>query len=178
MWKDYFGLNQLVMRLAAQDSEQARSAAGTGMEWTANRTIAVLPTNQHPLTPALTQSASAHLLSILRESDRLLSTPSQPGYSAPSDPAAFCTFCKHNGESKRVYSQHTLKDSRGNVQCPILRCYVCPQCGSTGDHAHTRRFCPLTEKGYSSVYQTTTRNSAGKKTRKSREADFMNTDSE
>ncbi|XP_027707142.1 nanos homolog 3 [Vombatus ursinus] len=79
----------------------------------------------------------------------------------PKDP--LCTFCKHNGESRNIYLSHTLKDEEGRVVCPILRKYVCPQCRATQDNAHTKRFCPLTSKGYMSVYSYTARNSAGKR---------------
>uniref|UniRef100_F6Z937 Nanos C2HC-type zinc finger 3 n=1 Tax=Callithrix jacchus TaxID=9483 RepID=F6Z937_CALJA len=78
-------------------------------------------------------------------------------------PERLCSFCKHNGESRAIYLSHVLKDEAGRVLCPILRDYVCPQCGATREHAHTRRFCPLTGQGYTSVYSHTTRNSAGKK---------------
>ncbi|XP_045709440.1 nanos homolog 3 [Phyllostomus hastatus] len=78
-------------------------------------------------------------------------------------PERLCSFCKHNGESRAIYQSHMLKDEAGRVLCPILRDYVCPQCGATQDRAHTRRFCPLTGQGYTSVYSCTTRNSAGKK---------------
>uniref|UniRef100_A0A8D0L6Q4 Nanos C2HC-type zinc finger 3 n=1 Tax=Sphenodon punctatus TaxID=8508 RepID=A0A8D0L6Q4_SPHPU len=83
--------------------------------------------------------------------------------TGPLREKAVCAFCKHNGESKRVYTAHSLKDEDGRVQCPILRNYTCPQCGATRDHAHTRRFCPLTRKGYTSVYSCSSRNSAGKR---------------
>ncbi|OCT90502.1 hypothetical protein XELAEV_18019117mg [Xenopus laevis] len=74
-----------------------------------------------------------------------------------------CSFCKHNGESMRMYSKHNLKDNQGRVVCPILRNYVCSQCGATGDNAHTRRFCPLTQMDYCSVYQDSLHNVTGKK---------------
>ncbi|XP_036701364.1 nanos homolog 3 isoform X4 [Balaenoptera musculus] len=85
-------------------------------------------------------------------------------------PERLCTFCKHNGESRAIYQSHVLKDEAGRVLCPILRDYVCPQCGATREHAHTRRFCPLTGQGYTSVYSYTTRNSAGRKLARSDKA--------
>ncbi|KAG8428873.1 hypothetical protein GDO86_019066 [Hymenochirus boettgeri] len=84
----------------------------------------------------------------------------------PRDPDNYCSFCKNNGESKRIYTTHSLKDDQESVTCPILRNFTCPQCGATGDNAHTRRFCPMTEKDYCSVYKGPSRNAAGKKTKK------------
>ncbi|GAB1293385.1 Nanos homolog 3 [Apodemus speciosus] len=86
-----------------------------------------------------------------------------PSKKSSAAPERLCSFCKHNGESRAIYQSHVLKDEAGRVLCPILRDYVCPQCGATQEHAHTRRFCPLTGQGYTSVYCYTTRNSAGKK---------------
>uniref|UniRef100_A0A8D2NN26 Nanos-type domain-containing protein n=1 Tax=Zosterops lateralis melanops TaxID=1220523 RepID=A0A8D2NN26_ZOSLA len=63
-----------------------------------------------------------------------------------------CSFCQHNGEAPDMYRSHSLRDAQGQLQCPVLRSYVCPQCGATQDQAHTRRFCPLTHHGYTSVY--------------------------
>jgi len=54
-----------------------------------------------------------------------------------------CVFCKNNGEPLSVYGSHTLKDDCGRVTCPILRRYTCPICSSSGDLAHTLKYCPL-----------------------------------
>lgn len=81
---------------------------------------------------------------------------------APSGKAA-CAFCKHNGEARQVYGGHSLRDAGGRVLCPVLRSYVCPQCGATQDRAHTKRFCPLTRRGYTSVYTHPLRGGAGKR---------------
>ena len=54
-----------------------------------------------------------------------------------------CNFCFNNKEPVEVWSSHDLKDERtGKIACTILRKYVCPRCGATGDHAHTNRYCP------------------------------------
>uniref|UniRef100_A0A803TAV5 Nanos-type domain-containing protein n=1 Tax=Anolis carolinensis TaxID=28377 RepID=A0A803TAV5_ANOCA len=76
-----------------------------------------------------------------------------------------CNFCKHNGESKQVYSSHRLKGMDGTVECPILRKYTCPLCGATGEKAHTLKYCPLSQ-GKRSLYCKCGRNSAGRKVRR------------
>ncbi|CAF1134261.1 unnamed protein product [Rotaria sordida] len=55
-----------------------------------------------------------------------------------------CVFCRNNGENELIYSSHSLKDSIGNVTCPILRAYQCPICGATGSQAHTIKYCQAT----------------------------------
>ncbi|MEE6528566.1 hypothetical protein FKM82_031047 [Ascaphus truei] len=163
MWGDYLGLNALVKRLAREERRAAVLRCGGETESAAGESAPVAP-------PC--RGGDGRLAELLRvpwsfpdEVETPLPAPAQ-AEAAPAEPTQLCSFCKHNGESKRVYGGHCLKDGQGQVQCPILRNYVCPQCGATGIRAHTRRFCPMTEKGYASVYQGTLRNSAGRKGKK------------
>ena len=89
--------------------------------------------------------------------------PGGPGASGVL--ATLCNFCKHNGESRHVYSSHQLKTPDGVVMCPILRHYVCPLCGATGGQAHTLKYCPL-NGGQQSLYRRSGRNSAGRKVKR------------
>lgn len=54
-----------------------------------------------------------------------------------------CVFCRNNGEPLSIYGSHVVKDTFGRVTCPILRRYTCPICRSSGDDAHTIKYCPL-----------------------------------
>ena len=47
------------------------------------------------------------------------------------------------GEPASVYNSHMLKDFDGNVMCPVLYSYKCPNCGATKKNSHTIRHCPL-----------------------------------
>ncbi|XP_054035350.1 nanos homolog 3-like [Dryobates pubescens] len=98
----------------------------------------------------------AALVAALRQAGGSGATGPEVALPAPPAPAPAavkpCAFCRHNGESREVYGGHSLRDAAGRVLCPVLRSYVCPQCGASRDGAHTRRFCPLTASGYTSVY--------------------------
>ncbi|KAM5236892.1 nanos homolog 2 [Ctenodactylus gundi] len=111
---------------------------------------------------------------IQRRSPRLEAyRPEEPQEPRPGPPLVpdlnpgptLCNFCKHNGESRHVYTSHQLKTPEGLVLCPILRHYVCPLCGATGDQAHTLKYCPL-NGNQQSVYRRSGRNSAGRKVKR------------
>lgn len=55
----------------------------------------------------------------------------------------YCVFCKNNGAPAKQYKTHSVKDNRGNVICPVLRRFNCPNCNNGGgDMAHTVNYCP------------------------------------
>jgi len=59
-----------------------------------------------------------------------------------------CGFCKENEPRNReMFMSHPLRDPAGRVVCPLLRAFICPTCRATGDNAHTRSYCPLTNQG-------------------------------
>ncbi|XP_077174658.1 nanos homolog 2 isoform X2 [Paroedura picta] len=111
-----------------------------------------------PLEPPIADSPKSH------GPPFSLQDPLEAG--GPSGGAVqICQFCKHNGESKNVYSSHPLKREDGKVVCPILRNYTCPLCGATADKAHTLKYCPLNQ-GQQSIYRKSGRNSAGRKVKR------------
>ncbi|RNA35905.1 nanos-like protein [Brachionus plicatilis] len=52
-----------------------------------------------------------------------------------------CTFCKTNGEPEHIYKSHSIKNIQGRVTCPLLKQYICPACGQSGENAHTITYC-------------------------------------
>ncbi|XP_013915653.1 PREDICTED: nanos homolog 3-like [Thamnophis sirtalis] len=145
LWRDYFQLAKLVEGMS-------RDGPSEGEE-----------EEPAPQAPELQPEQQLLARRRLRRRQQQLDEPPSAarGWDEPG-----CSFCKQNGESRSIYTSHCLKDEAGLVQCPILRRYQCPQCGASGDLAHTRRFCPLTKQGYTSVYTSCTRNSAGKRKKK------------
>ncbi|NXI43305.1 NANO3 protein, partial [Galbula dea] len=134
MWRDYLGLAAVVTSLGQGDtSTGATSATTTGT--TSTTPQPALPGTMPPPPPPPPPP------------------PAAPTAPAPAPPVLTpCAFCRHNGEARAVYGGHSLRDETGKLLCPVLRSYVCPQCGATQERAHTRRFCPLTRRGYTSVY--------------------------
>ncbi|XP_034290283.1 nanos homolog 3 [Pantherophis guttatus] len=150
LWRDYFQLAKLVegmSRYSPSEEEPGPQAAELSPEQQRERQV--FPRQQERRRRRQQQQLVDKAPSGARGWDELS-----------------CSFCKQNGESRSVYTSHRLKDEAGLVQCPILRKYKCPQCGASEDFAHTRRFCPLTKQGYTSVYTSCVRNSAGKRKKK------------
>ncbi|KAF1675816.1 NANO3 protein, partial [Pygoscelis papua] len=144
MWRDYLGLAAVLATLPQERSKAGEGKAGEGKAGEGEAGEGKAGKGEAGEGEA---AASA----------------SAPEASSVSPGKSLCAFCKHNGEAKHIYSGHSLRDARGRVQCPVLRSYVCPQCGATQDRAHTKRFCPLTHRGYTSIYSHVTRNSSGKR---------------
>uniref|UniRef100_A0A8C2IGN2 Nanos homolog 3 n=1 Tax=Cyprinus carpio TaxID=7962 RepID=A0A8C2IGN2_CYPCA len=139
-WKDYMGLADMIrgmQRPAEQsdaDDDESERAAAALLESPSG------PTGARAHTTVMTEKRNP-------ERGRRTSSPSEK---------KFCSFCKHNGETEAVFTSHCLKDRAGDVMCPYLSQYVCPLCGATGAKAHTKRFCPLVDEAYSSVYAKAT----------------------
>ncbi|XP_050843870.1 nanos homolog 1-like [Serinus canaria] len=133
MWRDYLGLAALVALLLREPAGLGDSSVTMGAlaPWDGSAPCAGPAPHVGSAPPAG------------------LAPSSEP---APRTGLAPCSFCQHNGEAPAVYRSHSLRDAQGRLQCPVLRSYVCPQCGATQDQAHTRRFCPRTHRGYTSVY--------------------------
>ncbi|GAB6023128.1 Nanos 1 [Chamberlinius hualienensis] len=75
-----------------------------------------------------------------------------------------CVFCRSNGETFDVYTSHNVRNIEGKILCPQLRSYTCPLCQSTGDYAHTVRYCPkYKHKQDRHTYMKSLRKSNGKR---------------
>lgn len=141
-WKDYLNLSKVVMEIVEE-----RKKPSPPSPWKDPLKVIVLHQangSDNSRTPSSKKGP--------RKRDPQPVQPTQQG---------ICNFCKHNGESKKVYSSHTLKRADGVVVCPILRNYTCPLCGATADKAHTLKYCPH-NKAKQSLYRRSGRNSAGR----------------
>ncbi|XP_043932163.1 nanos homolog 2-like [Protopterus annectens] len=155
MWKDYLQLSKVIEEMMKHRSMQ-------GNLLPADIPLESLQDYAH----LHSQSAPGWSTSVnIRKGD----SKHGPNFKASDlQHKVICNFCKHNGESKRVYSSHALKKKDGTITCPILRKYVCPVCGATGDVAHTLMYCPFNNKKYS-LYKKDGRNSVGKKCKQNKD---------
>ncbi|KAG8143598.1 hypothetical protein E2320_000800 [Naja naja] len=150
-WKDYLNLSKVVMEIVGEQKKPPRFSP----PWKDPLNVTVLhwvngggKSKTHSPTTHSSHSPKTH-------GTRRDHPPAQPTQQV------ICNLCKHNGESKKVYSSHALKRADGVVVCPILRNYTCPLCGATADKAHTLKYCPH-NKAKQSLYRRSGRNSAGR----------------
>ncbi|RUS71835.1 hypothetical protein EGW08_020398 [Elysia chlorotica] len=85
----------------------------------------------------------------------------------PLNNRRFCVFCKNNREQPSVYNTHLVKNEEGEVTCPILKKYVCPNCRATGKYAHTVKYCPYNEGLSVDAIFKTMRNCTGRQRKSS-----------
>ncbi|XP_051994134.1 nanos homolog 3 [Xyrauchen texanus] len=147
-WRDYMGLAEMIR--AMQRTPAALSERQVESSRCGDKSEHASATMESPNTP----NKRARTAPVRDSRGADLATPGKSISSTPDK--KFCSFCKHNGESEAVFASHYLKDRNGDVVCPYLSQYVCPQCGATGAKAHTKRFCPLVDETYSSVYVRST----------------------
>ncbi|XP_063168223.1 nanos homolog 2 [Candoia aspera] len=158
-WKDYLNLSKVVMEIV----EDRKKPQGFSPQWDPLGSSTPPVPCQDPLE-ALVQWANGSSSSGANSPEN---GANDGGDLQPAEPPGrgICNFCKHNGESRNVYSSHPLKRADGVVVCPILRNYTCPLCRATADKAHTLKYCPLNQ-GKQSLYRKCGRNSAGRRVKR------------
>ncbi|XP_044031698.1 nanos homolog 2 [Siniperca chuatsi] len=129
MWHDYMNLGRLLVKLCDRREGDHRDTEVPKKEAASPWNHIQISRREHGNNSTETSSVSS------------LSDTSCNGTSSD-----LCRFCKQNGESARVYRSHKLKSDDGRVICPVLWNYICPICDATGDHAHTRRYCPQAQR--------------------------------
>ncbi|XP_053330047.1 nanos homolog 2 [Spea bombifrons] len=149
LWRDYLQLALVVQEIAKEGSMNHSKVASS----------------RNPPIPMAASKTPTHDASNGHATGADVQPNAELGFAKVKASDGMCNFCKHNGESRFVYTSHTLKSPDGVVTCPILRKYVCPLCGATGDFSHTLKYCPLNQEK-ECLYRKSGRNSAGRKVKR------------
>ncbi|XP_074874015.1 nanos homolog 2 [Carettochelys insculpta] len=152
MWRDYLNLSKVLGEIIEERRRGSQSLLSCEIPDVCRPGTSLYMPLGDPLSPKPSGWNRSNGSQGQREQNRA-ATPQTPS-------RLVCNFCRHNGESKKVYSSHSLKQADGSVLCPILRNYICPVCGATGDKAHTLKYCPQNQEKQS-LYCKGGRNSAG-----------------
>lgn len=164
MWKDYFGLSDVIKEII-RNRQYASSLPVSRRSQEPRRSLEYLFSNcERGIVSDVSLSlfwGSSYRCGVEETSASTSRSPHADIKGAArvtrrwrTPETRLCQFCKNNEESVLVYRSHWLKGPTGEVLCPFLRKYVCPLCGATGPKAHTLRFCPKVGSAYSSVYVT------------------------
>ncbi|XP_050532763.1 uncharacterized protein LOC126900830 [Daktulosphaira vitifoliae] len=136
------------------------SSDGSRSDLTDEKMISYAEVIKHPKPPKVKKITKTHVTEEPKKEELIKSNriPPSKKVSIKLPDAPFlpnnqhCAFCKNNGEEESVYRTHFVKDESGNVKCPFLSIYTCPQCKATGAKAHTISRCPLSNKNRSNKF--------------------------
>jgi len=112
MWRDYFGLAELVQSGKLRDEKRGDEEESVRVP----------------------EERSKHVQMQVKEGEQEenfqnICVPGEQPYRRPH-----CAYCKS--------IHHLITGPRGRTTCPKLRNHVCSICKATGDDAHSINFCP------------------------------------
>ncbi|XP_038046836.1 nanos homolog 1-like [Patiria miniata] len=136
---DYLGLAQLITKTSVASPRPASVTESSEDQFIRLQTSAMEPDQQ---TSIIDSGSTNGFRPFTMDELSRETGPSRRGNRWMVLKPTCCVFCKNNGESEAVYTSHILKNSLDKVVCPRLRAYICPLCGTSGDEAHTIKYCP------------------------------------
>ncbi|KAG6923309.1 nanos C2HC-type zinc finger 2, partial [Chelydra serpentina] len=111
MWRDYLNLSKVLGEIIEEHRKGSRSLLPC------ETADLCLPGTPLPMSPGDTSSPKSAGWN--RSNGSSCPQSGQNRAATPQTPGSFiCNFCRHNGESRQVYSSHLLKQADGTVLCP------------------------------------------------------------